>query len=779
MIGLLSIALLAGQLASEDTLHLVVVATTDVHGRAYHWDYAEDREAPWGITRAATAIDSLREAYPGRVLVVDAGDLIQGDAFAAYFAEQRVVVPHPVVEALNTAGFDAATPGNHEFNWGLDLFARAMASAAFPVVSGNLYRLPRDTLAFPPFSVLVRQGARVGVTGFTTPGAMVWDRANLRGRLLVRPILPEARRVLQELAAAGADLRIAVIHSGMDGPSSYDTRGVGEENVAMGLARLPVPPHLVVVGHTHRVMRDSVVNGVHFIQPPPHARGLAVAHVWMVKTNRTDVGRSGGFEVARIQGETISLDEVPPHPVVTARLASAHEAIRVWVNQPIAEVVEGDWSAWYGRAEDTPIIDFLNEVQRMAGGAELSATAAFNPRARFGPGEVQLRDVAALYPYENTLRVIVIDGRTLKAYLEQSAAYFRTYVPGAPIINDSMPGYNFDIVSGVDYVLDLTQPVGSRVRQITYGGRLVQPTDTFTMALNSYRQGGGGGFTMLRDAPVIFDGQDIRDLVVEHLRVVCYLRARDYFTPSWRIVPEAAATAVRDALGPAPVALARVPEPRGRTDTLRPTDPNAHLPYEVQGRFTRPLAEIKVPLIPTGSEHGLGRLVADAYRGAARAHVAVVPNARLTVTLPSGPITEGHIDSVLPVPDELVTLELTGRQLTALFELAVQPGEPTIHVSGVQVVFDPGRRVGRRIREVRFPDGEKVKDNDTYRLAVPATLVSQEGLLIPVGGGASSALDRFAVERTGVRENEALLAHLQALRQPVAPPPTPRFRMRR
>jgi 2',3'-cyclic-nucleotide 2'-phosphodiesterase/3'-nucleotidase len=280
-------ALLAAGLAIQsaqapDSVHLVVVATTDVHGRVFHWDYVRDGEAPFGLTRAATVVDSLRDLYPGRVIVVDAGDLIQGNPFATYFAEEQAVDPHPVVDALNAVGFDAATPGNHEFNWGLDVFARVIDAAAFPVVSANLYRLPRDTLALPPFALVPRGGVRVGITGFTTPGAMVWDRANLAGRLRVHPILPNARRVLEDLADAGADLRVAVIHSGMGGASSYDTTGVGAENVAAGLAALPVKPHLVVVGHTHRTITDSVIDGVHFIQPPPHARGLAVAHVWLV-----------------------------------------------------------------------------------------------------------------------------------------------------------------------------------------------------------------------------------------------------------------------------------------------------------------------------------------------------------------------------------------------------------------------------------------------------------------------------------------------------------------
>lgn len=538
-----AVALIAasiGSLSAQDTVQVVVVATTDIHGRVYHWDYVRDAEAPWGLTRAATIVDSLRQAYPGRVLVVDAGDLIQGSPFATYFATQRPASPHLVMDALNAVGYDVATPGNHDFDFGLEVFALATASAAFPFVSGNVFRLPRDTLVFPGYAV-VHRGVRVGVTGFTTPGTMVWNRGRLADRVMVRRIVPQAEGVLRDMDSAGVDLRVVVMHSGMGEPSSYDTTGVGAENVAPYLTALPVKPHLVVVGHTHRTVKDVTIEGVHFMQPPPWARGLALAHVWLVQ-------RDGRYRVVRIEGERIPLAGVPPHPVVTRRLEQRHASVRNWVNLPLA-TVEGEWSARFARAQDTPIIDFINEVQRHRIDADLSATAAFDPAARFGPNEVRLRDVAGVYPYENTLMAVRIDGSALGAYLERSAAYFRTFRPGEPIINETIPSYDFDMVSGVEYVIDLTRPVGQRVRQLTYQGELVQPSDTFTLALNSYRQRGGGGFEMLAGLPVVYDrGEDIRDLIVEFLRSVTVVRSDEYFTPSWQIIPPEAAEAVRAAV---------------------------------------------------------------------------------------------------------------------------------------------------------------------------------------------------------------------------------------
>ncbi len=514
---------------------MVVVATTDVHGRAMHWDYVADREAPWGLTRAATAIDSLRRAFPGRVLVVDAGDLIQGEPFAAFHALQPLD-PHPVIDAMNVIGYDAITPGNHEFNFGLDLLSRVYGAAAFPIVSGNVFRLPRDTYAWQPWTMIRRGPVSVGVTGFTTPGSMIWDRRNLAGRMVVRPIEPAAERILPAMRDAGAELRVVVIHSGMDGPSSYDTTGVGPENVAARLAHLSVRPHLVVVGHSHRQIRDSVINGVHFIQPLPWARGLAVAHVWLVR-------EANGFRVIRIMGQQVPLADVPPSTVLTRRLERAHQAVRNLVNAPIAPV-EGDFSARYGRVRDTPVIRFVNEVQRRASGAQLSATAAFNTDVELGPGAVRLRHLYGLYPYENTLTAVRIDGESLRRFLEHSARYFRTYEPGRPLINDSVPGYNFDIVSGVEYDIDLRNPVGERITRLMYRGREVLPSDTFTLALNNYRQGGGGGYDMVARLPVVYDSAaSLRDLLAGALRDTGTLRVDPDFREQWRIVPDEARAA--------------------------------------------------------------------------------------------------------------------------------------------------------------------------------------------------------------------------------------------
>ncbi|MEO8201237.1 MAG: 5'-nucleotidase C-terminal domain-containing protein, partial [Gemmatimonadota bacterium] len=548
--------LLALGMQVPDTAHVVIVSTTDIHGHATAWDYVADKPFSGGLVRAAAVVDSLRQRYPGQVVLVDAGDVIQGDPFAAYFSGEAPEDPHPVIDAMGAMAYDAATPGNHEFNWGLPFMFRALKGASFPYVSGNVYTLPEDTLAFPAYTIVQRGGVRIGITGFTTPGVMVWDRENVRGHARIARIGNAADRILR-LLRPNADLALVLVHSGMNEASSYDTAGVGPENASAALASGAVRPDLVIVGHTHREMADSVINGVHFVQPGHFAQSLSVVHVTMQRNGT-------GWRPIRMRGEIIALGAVEPFPALVRRLETRHDAVRRWVSQPLGNVLV-DMPATTARAEPTAIINFINEVERRKAGTDLASTPAFDIRRGLSAGETTIAEMFALYPYENTLRGIRITGQQLKSYLEQSARYYAVDAQGRIGLNDSIPGYDLDIVSGAEYAIDLRLPPGNRIRGLSVRGKPVQADDQFTLALNSSRQGGGGGFAMLAGAPVVYDhGENIRTLLIRELRARALLRADDFGSSNWRILPDEAARAVRRRFAPTTEPVAGSP-PRDTT----------------------------------------------------------------------------------------------------------------------------------------------------------------------------------------------------------------------
>src|SRR5437762_1451412 len=287
---LLSALLIALQaVATPDTAHIVIVATTDVHGRVFGWDYVRDAAAPGGLSRAATALETLRSRYPGQLVLVDAGDLLQGNPFATFYGRYDKRQPQPIVDALNALQYDVVTPGNHDFDFGLDFLRRAATQATYRYVSANVEDSSGAPL-FPKTVMLARGPAKIGITGFTTPGTMLWDRAQLGGKVRVRRIASSAPTALARLEGEGADVKIVLIHSGF-GESSYDTTGVGPENDAAALANVNPKPDLVIVGHTHREIRDTVINGVHFVQPKNWVQSLSVVHVSRSEERR--VGNEG------------------------------------------------------------------------------------------------------------------------------------------------------------------------------------------------------------------------------------------------------------------------------------------------------------------------------------------------------------------------------------------------------------------------------------------------------------------------------------------------------
>jgi 2',3'-cyclic-nucleotide 2'-phosphodiesterase (5'-nucleotidase family) len=196
------------------------------------------------------------------------------------------------------------------------------------------------------------------------------------------------------------------------------------------------------------------------------------------------------------------------------------------------------WRADSARVVDTPLQDFVLEVQRRAASADLAAGAAFSLDASIDSGTITAARMQALYPYDNTLRAIRISGAQLREYLEFSARYYRTDASGRVSVDPQVPGYDFDVVSGADYVLDLARPVGQRVTKLEVHGRPVAPADSFTLALTNYRQVGGGGYSMIANAPVVYDKhQEIRQLLTDEVRRVGRLRSQDYFSRNWRIEP--------------------------------------------------------------------------------------------------------------------------------------------------------------------------------------------------------------------------------------------------
>ncbi|HXE58900.1 MAG TPA: 5'-nucleotidase C-terminal domain-containing protein, partial [Gemmatimonadales bacterium] len=521
--------------APQDTAHVVVVGTAEVRGRATDWDYAEDGPYPGGLVRAATIVDSLRQRHPDQVVLVDAGDALQGDAFAAFFGRVEPRDPHPIVDLMGAIGYDAATLGVHDFDFGVAALRRALAGAAFPYVSANLRSLPTDTLLLQPHVVVRRGPVRVGVVGFTAPDPTSPGPDRLEGRVRLAPVRPAADAAIRRLRGE-SDLVIALAHGGID-PETF--------------AGSPTDrPDLVVLGHAHRVVGDTVIGGVRWVQPPGQARGVAVVHL-------TLAWKDGRWRPVEVRAELVPLAGVPASPRVQRRLAAAHERARGWAARPVG-VLRAPMSAVTARIEPTALTGFVTEVLRARAGADLAATAVHSPRG-LDEGEVTLGRLFAAYPEEHSLRAIRVSGAQLVRFLERSASVYQLDSAGHARLDPDLPARAHEILSGAEYVIDLRLPPGRRIRDLRVRGRPVTERDTFTLALAGPRRLGEsdpvGGATVVYDR-----GESVRELLAAELRRRGEVDPGEFHRPNWRIVPDEAARSLLARYAPERVAPKPAPQ---------------------------------------------------------------------------------------------------------------------------------------------------------------------------------------------------------------------------
>jgi 2',3'-cyclic-nucleotide 2'-phosphodiesterase/3'-nucleotidase len=529
---------------AQKQVSLVVAATTDVHGRIRAWDYYANAADPSRtLAGAATIVDSVRSANPNAVVLVDAGDLLQGNPLTFVAAKVAPPVAHPVIAAMNVMRYDAAVVGNHEFNYGVPFLRKAMNDARFPFLAANI-ETGRSKPFVAPWMLTQRkidgQMIRIAIIGATTPGSNVWDRDNLRSAdLTVTDIMPAVKRAVEQ-ARSKADVVIVLLHSGLNEPATYDTvsTGLPSENVAARVPREIPGIDVVVYGHSHKEMVDTVIGGALVMQPRNWAASVALGTLTLRKERRH-------WKVVGHRAQSVKVAGHPEAPMVVAASNGTHNRTLAWVNQPVGRTAV-PWRADSARVADMPITDLVNEVMRRATGADLSATAAFSLDAGLEPGNITQAMLSKLYPYDNTLRAVRISGAQLRLFLEHAARYYRTLgadgrAPAGGLIDPQVPGFNFDVVAGADYTIDVSKPVGSRITRLEFRGKPVAPQDSFTLALNNYRQGGGGGYAMLAGAPVVFQKDvDIRQLIIDEVQKAGVLDPAQYAHRNWTLEPAAA-----------------------------------------------------------------------------------------------------------------------------------------------------------------------------------------------------------------------------------------------
>lgn len=515
---------------------VTIVSTTDLHGRIFPVDYFSNKPDQLGLAKLATMIRQVRKENPD-ALLLDVGDCIQGSPLAYLYNRKRFDEPNPMMLVMNALKYDSMTVGNHEFNFGLKVLEKARGEAKFPWLSANTVRAGTDEPAFQPYLVREVSGVRVGVLGLTTPGIPYWENASNYAGLEFKDPLEVTEhwvKILREKEKV--DLVVVAMHMGLGenlGSNRAYPEFIPHENEAIGIARKVPGIDVILLGHTHVDVPALVINGVLISQADRWGYHLGRVDVTFEKTEE------GRWTLTSKGSTTIPVTEKIPVDPEIQKLAGAYDAeTQKWLATGIGHCAK-PLSAANSRLEDSAILDLIQRVQLEAGQADVSLAACFDTRAQVPEGEVSVRNIYGLYLYENTLVVLEVTGAQLKAALEHSARYFLPYVKGkkpAELIDPQIPGYSYDMAEGVTYEVDLTRPLGDRILNLRFKGEPLAPDKKLRLATNNYRQNGGGGYTMLKNAPVLMrSSQEIRDLIIDWVEKHREIPAEP--TNNWRILP--------------------------------------------------------------------------------------------------------------------------------------------------------------------------------------------------------------------------------------------------
>lgn len=655
----------------NDIEDLTLLATTDTHGTALNYDYftgqpfsATDPAKTRGMEHLSTAISQVRASEgTGSVILLDNGDANQGSSLeTVYHSQGTATDTDPMARVLNHLDYDAATVGNHEFNYGLDELKQYADALDAPLLGANVIDRATGKPYLEPYTMLTKTTAdghevKVAVIGVVTPGVPGWDGDKVAS-LEFQDTVTAVQKYVPIVQAEGADVVIVSAHTGQD-PEGYTWKAADlQENTARSIAENVSGVDVVIGGHSHVTNQVQTYytnpegREVLYTQPGYHGRFLSNVNIPLSLDAAGEVQVDWTAE-EKPTATAMNAADYPADPQIAQQIAPWHERTQEWVATIVATATE-DMPAAEAAWKDTAILDFINrvqtdEVERALEGTEyaglrvVSEASPFSREAVFEKGDVTIADMAALYVYDNTLMGVKMTGAELKAYLEHSARYYKQQEEGAVISDWStvtnaqyegdtrgIPDYSYDVLSGVNYHLNISKPVGERVENLTWAdGTPVKDDDEFVLAVNNYRQAGGSGYPAVADAPVVYDEQKaIRDLMIEWAQSKQTIDPSEFFVENWTVGTSAAA----------PV----TPEPTDPT----PTDPAPADPTK--------------PAPGPGKGHGKGREQAPSEGETVAATFTESPATPMTMQ-PAQDVTEAHAS----------TLPRTGVEVSALIAVGL------------------------------------------------------------------------------------------------------------
>jgi 2',3'-cyclic-nucleotide 2'-phosphodiesterase / 3'-nucleotidase len=518
-----------------DTLY--ILQTTDIHGNLFPYDYFSSQPAERGLAKIHTKVKEYRSLH-NNVILVDCGDMIQGTPLTYYFNHLHPEIPHPIIQAMNIMKYDAFAVGNHDIEQGQQTYLRCRQDSQFPWLSANSIQEDGNPF-FEPHTILELNGLKIGIIGLTTPAIPMWLDENLYPGINWQD-MPKTAKKYAAILRPQVDILIGIFHSGFDETDGADRTALMNlptDNASGIVARDVIGFDAIFGGHSHNMLpeKKTTISSEH--KPLQIISGLWGYHLGVAKIvfEKND----NHFKVLSLSAWLESVQNIKPSAEIM-RLSDHHDSVLSYIDTVIG-TTEDTLCAQYSRQRDTALVELINKAQMDFTDVDISIAACFDTTMTILPGEIKVKDIYQMYPYENYLYVLQLTGRQLRDFLEYSSRYYM-FENGQIKINPNIKGYNFDIIEGINYKLDLTQDPGSRISDLTMSktSESIKLDGIYNVAINSYRASGGGGHipaAKALDVPIIFRSDtEIRNILIEYIKKVKTVTSS--IDQNWEIITE-------------------------------------------------------------------------------------------------------------------------------------------------------------------------------------------------------------------------------------------------
>ncbi len=496
--------------AETSTKSISILETTDLHGVILPYDYIEKETLDVSLASTFTYVKQMRATKDVTVLL-DNGDNLQGQPEIYYYNFIDTVSPHLGAEVMNYMGYDAGTVGNHDVEAGHAVYDRLVKDYNFPLLAANAVSTKTGEPYFKPFHIIIRNGIKIAVFGLVTPAIPTWLPEELYEGMEFKDMVETAKKWMPVIMNEKPDLVVGLFHSGWDGSrEQYKTSDKMNENGSAAVAYNVPGFDIIFNGHDHRVANEKFINseGDTILILNGGSRSEKIAQADIVLSSKKIKGKKS----RKITGQIINVADYKPDREFIEKFSSQHKTVDEYVNREIgnSSATISSRDAYFG---PSAFVDMIHSIQLEITGADLSFAAPLSFDVSIAKGPITVGDMFKLYRFENFLYTMSMTGEEIQKYLEYSYSEWlntmnspddlflklRTGKDGKPVLTDGKAwfrnqSYNFDSASGINYVVDVSKPEGSRVTISGFSdGKPFERNKNYKVAVNSYRGNGGGG----------------------------------------------------------------------------------------------------------------------------------------------------------------------------------------------------------------------------------------------------------------------------------------------